>query len=117
MRPIVHRAVDVARWLDRRWWIFIVAIFAGSEIGFTVWAQLSDSPTLLARADKADRSDLYSSLSSSSGALLGFTIAAVAVLIAFGGPASPAPREANLDAARRNSSACFWSLPPSSAQP
>jgi hypothetical protein len=101
MRPVVQRAVDVVRWLDRRWWVLVVAIFAGSEVGFTVWAQLSDGPTLLARADKADRSDLYSSLSSSSGALLGFTIAAVAVLIAFGGPASPAPREANLDAARR----------------
>jgi hypothetical protein len=38
---------------------------------------------------------------SSSGALLGFTIAAVAFLIAFGGPASPSPRQANFDAARR----------------
>lgn len=101
MTSVVHRAADAARWVDRRWWVLIAAIFVGSEIGFTAWAQLSDSPTLLARADKAERGDLYSSLSSSSGALLGFTIAAVAVLIAFGRPASPSPREANLDAARR----------------
>ncbi len=101
MSPFTHRAVAVARWLDRRWWILIVATFTGSEIGFTVWAQLSYSPTLLARADESDRGDLYSSLSSSSGALLGFTIAAVAVLVAFGGPASRAPREVNVDVARR----------------
>ena len=101
MTPVVHRAADAARWLDRRWWVLIVAVFVGSEIAFTAWARFSDSPTLLARADKAERGDLYSSLSSSSGALLGFTIAAVAVLIAFGRPARPSPREANLDAARR----------------
>jgi hypothetical protein len=101
MTPIVHRAVDAARWLDRRWWVLIVGVFAGSEIGFTAWARLSDSPTLLARADKAERGDLYASLSSSSGALLGFTIAAVAVLVAFGGPAGPSPRDANVHAARR----------------
>jgi hypothetical protein len=96
-----RRAVDVARRLDRHWWVLIIAIFVGSEIGLTIWAQLSDGPTLLARANKADRSDVYSSLSSSSGALLGFTIAAIAVLVAFGAPASPGPREANLIAARR----------------
>ncbi len=101
MKQGAHGAVDVARRLDRHWWVLIVAMFVGSEIGLTVWAQLSDGPTLLARADKAGRSDVYSSLSSSSGALLGFTIAAVAVLTAFGGPASPGPREANIIAARR----------------
>lgn len=96
-----HRAVDVARRLDRHWWVLMIAIFVCSEIGLTIWAQLSDGPTLLARADKTDRSDVYSSLSSSSGALLGFTIAAVAVLVAFGGPASSGSREASIVAARR----------------
>lgn len=96
-----HRVVHVARQLDRHWWVFIVVIFVASEVGLTLWAQRSDGPTLLARADGTARSDMYSSLSSSSGALLGFTIAAVAVLVAFGGPASPGAREANIGGARR----------------
>jgi len=101
MTPALDRVTGALRWLDRHWWVFIFAIFAGSEIGLAVWERLSSGPILLARADTGDRGDIYSSLSTTSGALLGFTIAAVAVLITLGPASGRSAREANLDSARR----------------
>ena len=100
MTPALNRATGGLRWLDRHWWVVVVAAFVGSEIGLTVWEHLSSDPILLARADTVDRGDIYSSLSTSSGAILGFTVAAVAILVTFA-PSVPSAREANLEAARR----------------
>jgi len=91
--PIVHRAVDGVGWLDGRWWVLTVAMFAGSEIGFTAWTLLFDNPTLLARADKADRADpLLVAVEQLRGAPgLRHPRGSRPHWLSFGRPASPSP--------------------------
>lgn len=78
----------------------MLGVFIAVEAGLTAWARTSATPTLLARASAEERGDVYSSLASTAGALLGFTIAAVAVLVSFK-KAGRGARDANLGTARR----------------
>ncbi|MEV4598347.1 hypothetical protein AB0K15_13145 [Amycolatopsis sp. NPDC049253] len=48
------------------------------------WSIIDANPVVLAAAKQPVRQQIYSSLASSSGSLLGFTIAAVTILAAFG---------------------------------
>lgn len=93
-----------AAWLDRRLWAAVPLAFLVVELAQVAWAVLSERPVLLARGTSEARADLYSSLTGSSGALLGFTVAAVAILVTFetrhGLGVEPA-REENLGRARR----------------
>lgn len=51
-------------------------------VGGVVWASVSEDVVLLARLDEGERQTVYSALASTAGALLGFTITALAILIA-----------------------------------
>ncbi len=88
---------EAVRWFDRHLWVAVLAVFAVCELATLVWSRLAADPILLTAAPPRVRADLYSSLAGSSGALLGFTITAVAILVAFRPRGdSPAARETNL---------------------
>jgi hypothetical protein len=70
-------------WIDRRLWLVVIVVFVAAELAQTTWTLLSSSPIMLARVAPQTRADVYSSLSSSSGALLGFSIATLAILVSF----------------------------------
>lgn len=103
MHPLRWLAAP-ATWIDRRLWVAVPLAFLGVELAQVTWATLSERPVLLARSSSEVRADLYSSLTGSSGALLGFTIAAVAILVTFAprhGSGVDVTREDNLGRARR----------------
>ncbi|MGW5712262.1 hypothetical protein [Streptomyces olivaceus] len=74
----------MADWLDKNLWSLPLILFAVSEIALGTVEIASNSPVLLASAGSGQRKDIYSSLTGSSSGLLGFALAAVAVLAAFG---------------------------------
>lgn len=80
----------VFRLLDRRPFLVPLLTFVIVGIGIVGWTRLSTSPVLLDGVPIVVRSRLYASVAGSSSALLGFTLAAVAILVALPGRASPA---------------------------
>jgi hypothetical protein len=61
----------------------VIGIFGGGMLlAYVLAATLSDQPVLLERMKPALRGNLYASLSATSGALLGFAITSLAVLLA-----------------------------------
>jgi hypothetical protein len=72
------------RWVDRNHWSVSAFFFMASVLTFTVWSMRAGKPILLAGATAATRQQVYSSLTGTSSSLLGFTVAAVAILAAFG---------------------------------
>lgn len=71
------------KWIDRNLWSVPVAFFILAVSGFTIAQVECGHPLLLSSAQAAARQSLYSSLAGTSSSLLGFVIAAVAVLAAF----------------------------------
>jgi hypothetical protein len=71
-------------WLDRNHWA--IPIIGAFTTGATlwIWAIFDSRPIVLAAAKSQIRQQMYTSLASSSGSLLGFTVAAVTILAAFG---------------------------------
>ncbi len=59
-------------------------IFLGTEAGFITTRFVKEGALLLARLDADHRKEIYSSLTGSSSGLLGFALAAVAIMAAFG---------------------------------
>jgi hypothetical protein len=85
---LVKRAL---RFLDRHSPLFVILIFGGGLlVGYSAAAIFADNPVLLERMEPALRRDLYGSLAATSGALLGFAITSLAVLLAL--PQSDAVR-------------------------
>lgn len=74
----------MVRWVDRNLWSIPVVTFILIEACMITWQGFVDEPILLARATPGTRQAIYSSLTGSSSALLGFSIAAVTILAAFG---------------------------------
>lgn len=73
----------MVKWLDRHLWTIPVILFVAVEVALV--ALHSSSPQYLLAAVAPDRrKDIYSSLTGSSSGLLGFSLAAVAILVAFG---------------------------------
>lgn len=72
------------RWVDRNLWSVPVLVFFFLELALSVWSATSRTPVLLAAAPMSARQQVYASLTSSSSALLGLALAAVAILAAFG---------------------------------
>lgn len=104
-------------WIDRKPWAIPVIAFPVAAVLLTAWAHLSDQPVLLGASDKATRQQVYSSLTGSSSALLGFTIAAVAILAALAPrrPESFSDRVRNSEVAREKNAArartkVIWTL-------
>lgn len=92
------------RWIDRHLWVLPLGIFLLTELGLiTAYCIQGDAP-LLARVGTDNRKDIYSSLTGTSSGLLGFTLAAVAIMAAFGKRVANTPdeqtRENNLAGAR-----------------
>jgi ABC-type transport system involved in cytochrome bd biosynthesis fused ATPase/permease subunit len=74
----------MAQWLDRNLWIIPLLVFLIAEgvlVGIRAFG--TDEP-LLASVDPENRKEIYSSLTGSSSGLLGFALAAVAIMAAFG---------------------------------
>jgi hypothetical protein len=76
-------------------WVIPVAVFVVGEVALISVAAWVENPILLAAVKPDLRKDIYSSLTGSSSGLLGFCLAAVAILAAF------APRRDDRPAARR----------------
>lgn len=74
----------IGQWLDRHLWTLPLLIFLLIEVGFVAMHYLKEGALLLARLDADHRKDVYSSLTGSSSGLLGFALAAVAIMAAFG---------------------------------
>ncbi|MEU6811102.1 hypothetical protein ABZ920_19365 [Streptomyces sp. NPDC046831] len=73
---------DLSEKINRNWWIFpIVAFIVAAACLFLV--SVFDGTCLLAAVKPDLRKDIYSSLTGSSSGLLGFALAAVAILAAF----------------------------------
>lgn len=74
----------LGQWLDRHWWSIPVAAFVTME-AMHVFIYLVNGPHFALSLVEADRRrEIYSSLTGSSSGLLGFTLAAIAILVAFG---------------------------------
>jgi hypothetical protein len=79
----VDSVVGLFKWFDRNFWALPAAAFVFSEAALIVWELLDRNPILLSSAKPEVRQQVYSSLSSTSSSLLGFSIASVAILTAF----------------------------------
>ncbi|GGX66165.1 hypothetical protein GCM10010510_07870 [Streptomyces anandii JCM 4720] len=75
---------SIGQWLDRHLWTLPLLIFLGTEAGFITTRFVKEGALLLARLDADHRKEIYSSLTGSSSGLLGFALAAVAIMAAFG---------------------------------
>jgi cytochrome bd-type quinol oxidase subunit 2 len=73
---------DLVEKINRNWWIFPILAFIGAATCLSLASAFGG--TYLLAAVKPDlRKDIYSSLTGSSSGLLGFALAAVAILAAF----------------------------------
>ncbi|MPY61519.1 hypothetical protein [Streptomyces spongiae] len=86
---------SIGQWIDRHLWALPILIFLIAEVGFIVAHVLRDGAFLLARVDAENRKEIYSSLTGSSSGLLGFALAAVAIMAAFGRRTASTPDEHN----------------------
>ncbi|MEU1072436.1 MULTISPECIES: hypothetical protein [unclassified Streptomyces] len=73
---------NLAGKVNRNWWTFPVVAFVGA-VALLSLASAFGGPYLLAALKPELRKDIYSSLTGSSSGLLGFALAAVAILAAF----------------------------------
>lgn len=73
---------DLTAKVNRNWWVFPILAFIGAATCLSLFSAFGG--TYLLAAVKPDlRKDIYSSLTGSSSGLLGFALAAVAILAAF----------------------------------
>lgn len=73
---------DIVVKIDRSWPLVIVLAAGGGSLALQiVWSELSNGPVLIGRLDRGTRGILYGSLATSAAALLGLTIAAIAILL------------------------------------
>lgn len=73
---------DIAVKIDRAWPFVIVLVAGGCSLAVQIiWSELSNGPVLIGRLDPGTRGILYGSLATSAAALLGLTIAAIAILL------------------------------------
>lgn len=70
-------------WIDRRLWIIPLGAFVAGLSALATWASVARTPILLAKGDAERRVAVYNSLTGTSAGLLGFTLAAVAIIAAF----------------------------------
>lgn len=75
---------SIGRWLDRHLWVLPILIFVLLQACFIAAHYLRHDAFLLARLESESRKEIYSSLTGSSSGLLGFALAAVAIMAAFG---------------------------------
>jgi hypothetical protein len=69
-------------WIDRHWpWVLVVVVGGGVGLGSQAWADTSQQPILIGRLNQTTRAILYGSLAGSAGALLGLTLATLAILL------------------------------------
>jgi hypothetical protein len=81
----------MAKWLDRHLWILPFVIFAAVEAAMIAVRYWKSKEFFLAAVDADSRKEIYSSLTGSSSGLLGFALAAVAIMVAFGRRAAGTP--------------------------
>lgn len=74
----------MATWLDQHLWILPFLVFLVGEAILIILHFSKSNAFFLAAADADRRKDIYSSLTGSSSGLLGFALAAIAIMAAFG---------------------------------
>jgi hypothetical protein len=75
----INRGADK---IDHAWPFVIFALAGGGSVALQiVWSQISAKPVLIGRLNPGTRAILYGSLATSAAALLGLTIAAIAILL------------------------------------
>lgn len=79
------------RWIDRNHWFVPVLFFVGSGLLLIIWCARSRGPILISDLAVPVRQQMYSSLTGTSSSLLGFIMAAVAILAAFGPRSTGSP--------------------------
>lgn len=72
------------QWIDRNLWILPFLSFLLTELVLIALHYTQGDPLLLAKIKTENRKEMYSSLTGSSSGLLGFALAAVAIMAAFG---------------------------------
>lgn len=72
------------KWLDRHLWILPFLVFLVVEAALIATRLFKSGAAFLAAMDADSRKEIYSSLTGSSSGLLGFALAAVAIMAAFG---------------------------------
>jgi hypothetical protein len=71
----------VGNWIDRHWAVVTIAIVGGGvAASYSIVVSFSKNPALVGKLDVTTRGLLYVSLATSAGALLGLTIASIAIL-------------------------------------
>ncbi|MFI7547250.1 hypothetical protein [Actinoplanes sp. NPDC049599] len=74
----------VVQWVDRNLWVVPPATFLLVEVVLLIWLKVASKPFLLSSLTPSLRQPVYASLTGTTSALLGFVIAAVTILAAFG---------------------------------
>ncbi|MEU9973715.1 hypothetical protein [Streptomyces sp. NPDC051014] len=96
--------------LNRNWWVIPIITFIGAEAASVVMQTIT-GPRLMGAIKPDLRKDIYSSLTGSSSGLLGFALAAVAILAAFAPKVDATGRdrrrEQNLARARNDIAKCL----------
>ncbi|MET8557643.1 hypothetical protein ABZV64_22190 [Streptomyces sp. NPDC004959] len=94
----------IGTWIDHNLWVLPFLFFLIAEIALVALHYSDSGPLLLAKVKAENRKEIYSSLTGSSSGLLGFALAAVAIMAAFGRRSVNEPgeiqRENNLATAR-----------------
>lgn len=85
---------SLLRWVFSNLWSIPIGVFLASATAITAFTTVNGGPILLASVNASLRKDIYSSLTGSSSGLLGFCLAAVAILAAF------TPRRGNTSTSR-----------------
>lgn len=86
---------SIRQWLDRHLWVLPILVFLIIETAFIATRFLKNGAFLLAQLDTENRKEIYSSLTGSSSGLLGFALAAVAIMAAFGRRTASTPDQHN----------------------
>ncbi|MEU2495473.1 hypothetical protein [Streptomyces sp. NPDC007883] len=100
----------VLKWVNRNWWVTPIVAFISAQMALALTSFLT-GPALLAAVKPDLRKDIYSSLTGSSSGLLGFTLAAVAILAAFAPKTDPGTskrREREMADARNDIAKCLF---------
>ncbi|MEU9874336.1 hypothetical protein AB0C87_41500 [Actinomadura sp. NPDC048021] len=97
------RLVRMLLWLDKNLWAIPTIPFVAFEVSLAGIHLTGHGPVLLAMVSTSARQETYASLTNTASALLGFTIAAIAVLAAF--PPRPSNNAAQRASEQRLSAA------------
>lgn len=73
---------SILSWIDNNWPLFTFLLVGGGvAAAVSSWTVVADGPVFVAKLNQPTRSVLYGSIGTTAGALLGLTIASLAILL------------------------------------